>query len=72
MVHGRQAETIVLDAWWSLLAFALLGSVVGWIAQRVVEDSVRAQVVQQLASEKTPQRSDTTSTSPKERQPANA
>jgi hypothetical protein len=70
IVHGRQAEAIALGAWWSLVAFALLGSIVGWIAQRVVEDSVHALVARQLAALKTPEKTNGTSSSSKEKPPA--
>lgn len=70
IVHGRQAEAIALGAWWSLVAFALLGSIVGWVAQRVVEESVHAMVAQQLAALKTPEKTNSPSSSSKEPHPA--
>jgi len=52
VVHARATEALLLTAWWNLLVFAVLGSVIGWIAARIVEDSVSAAVARQLEAEK--------------------
>jgi hypothetical protein len=44
-VHAQKAETILLSAWASLVAFAVIGSAAGWTARRVVEDVVRERIV---------------------------
>jgi len=51
LLHGGQVESILLTAWFSLLAFAAVGAVVGWIAGRAVEESVRTRIQQALAAE---------------------
>ena len=42
-IHARETEAILLTAWLSLLVFAPVGYLVGWIACRTVEESVRVQ-----------------------------
>jgi hypothetical protein len=49
VLHAWPLETILLTAWWNLWGFALIGSVAGWVAGRIVEDSVTALVEAQLA-----------------------
>ena len=51
LLHGGEAESILLAAWLSLLAFAAIGGVIGWVAGRVVEESVRARIKEALAAE---------------------
>jgi hypothetical protein len=48
-LHGRQADAILLDAWYALLGFAALGSVIGWLAGRMVEEEVLARVSSRAA-----------------------
>ncbi|MGO8744584.1 MAG: hypothetical protein ACLQNE_01220 [Thermoguttaceae bacterium] len=48
-VHAQRAETILLSAWASLVAFAVIGSAAGWTARRVVEDAVRERIVSPAA-----------------------
>ncbi len=43
-LHGRQADMILLDAWYALIGFAPLGCVIGWLAGRIVEEEVRARI----------------------------
>jgi hypothetical protein len=40
-LHAWPAEATLLVAWTSLLAFAALGSVIGWTAERILEEEVR-------------------------------
>jgi len=51
LLHGSEVESILLTAWLSLLAFAAVGGIVGWIAGRAVEESVRARMKDALAAE---------------------
>jgi hypothetical protein len=44
VLHAWSAEKALLVAWTSLLAFALLGSVIGWIAEWILEDEVRGRI----------------------------
>jgi hypothetical protein len=46
------SETILFDAWCSLLVFALLGCVIGWFAERTVEESVSGRIAAELAAQK--------------------
>jgi hypothetical protein len=50
-IHGDAAETVFLSAWCWLLALAAVGSGIGWIAQRTIEESVSSQVAEELAAE---------------------
>jgi len=43
-LHGRQADVVLLDAWHALLGFAALGCVIGWLAERMVEEEVLARI----------------------------
>lgn len=51
-IHAQPAEGILLAAWCSLLVFAGLGGVMGWIAGRTVEESVRAKIAVEMAARK--------------------
>lgn len=42
-------STKLAQAWLALVAFAVLGFIIGWIAARIVEDSLRAQILAELA-----------------------
>ena len=44
IVHEWPAEKSLLVAWTSLLAFAALGSIIGWIAERILEEEARARI----------------------------
>ncbi len=43
-LHGRQADAILLESWYALLGFTAVGSVIGWLAGRMVEEEVLARV----------------------------
>ena len=43
-LHAWSTEKALLVAWTSLLAFAALGAVIGWIAERILEDEVRGRI----------------------------
>lgn len=49
LIHSRDTETILFGAWLSLLVFAAFGYLAGWIAERIVDESVRSQVTAELA-----------------------
>ena len=51
LIHGRTRESIAFAAWVGLLAFAAVGWTLGWIANRTVEDSVRASIAKQLTED---------------------
>jgi len=51
LIHGGEVQSILLAAWLSLLVFAAVGGVVGWIAERAVEESVRSRIKDALAAE---------------------
>ena len=42
MLHGGTAASIMLNAWIALLAFSAAGYVIGWIAEQIVNESIRA------------------------------
>ena len=50
-VHGGEVESVVLGAWCGLLLFSAVGYVIGWIAERVVTDSVSDRIAAELTSE---------------------
>jgi hypothetical protein len=39
-------------AWCHFLAFAALGAVIGWIAERIVHDSVHGRIIAELEGQK--------------------
>ncbi len=43
-LHAQPVDATLLGAWWALLIFAALGSVIGWIAGHTVEEEVRARI----------------------------
>ena len=43
-IHGREVEVILLVAWSSLLVFSAAGGLIGWIAQRTVDEAVRVRI----------------------------
>ncbi len=51
VIHGGGAESVLLGAWFGLLAFSAIGYVAGWIAGRVVAESVRGRIANELAAE---------------------
>ena len=50
LMHGGGGVSALWTAWCSLLLFALLGCVIGWVAQRIVEDLVYDQMSAELAA----------------------
>ena len=50
LMHGGGGVSILLAAWCCLLLFALAGCVIGWVAERIVEDSVHSRISAELAA----------------------
>jgi hypothetical protein len=50
-IHATPVETILLEAWCCLVVFAAVGYVIGWIAGRSVEESVRGTIAAEVAAE---------------------
>jgi hypothetical protein len=50
-VHGGGTQSVLWTAWWSLLAFAAVGYVVGWVAGKTVEQSVHGRIKAELAAD---------------------
>jgi len=48
-LHAWPTERTLLVAWTTLVAFAALGWVTGWLAERIVEEEVRGQIAAELA-----------------------
>ena len=49
---GGANEATLWTAWLSLLAFAVLGAVNGWLAERIVRESVSSQILSELQDKK--------------------
>ena len=60
LIHARPTASILLGAWCSLLVFAVVGCIVGWIAQRTVDESVIAVIEAELTKDATDQRAQPT------------
>ena len=52
LLAGSGLEATVLDAMVMLICFTVVGAVIGLLAERTVLESIRAQLVQQAASNK--------------------
>ena len=50
IVHDVPPQSVLFAACYNLLAFAALGYVIGWLAGRIVEDSVRGRILAELAA----------------------
>jgi hypothetical protein len=48
IVHGCAAPSALWTAWCSLLVFAVLGYVIGQVAEWIVADSVRSRIAAEL------------------------
>jgi membrane protein implicated in regulation of membrane protease activity len=52
IVAGGASEATLWTAWLGLLAFTALGAVIGWLAERIVRDSVSSQILSELQENK--------------------
>ncbi|MFH1918800.1 MAG: hypothetical protein ABIP48_02790 [Planctomycetota bacterium] len=59
LIHARETDAILLGAWVSLLVFAGVGCVVGWIAGQTVDESVRVILESELVREESAERAQT-------------
>lgn len=59
VLHARQEEAILLNAWGNLLVFAVIGAVIGRIAEWTIEESVSTTVARQLAANVPPEQAGT-------------
>ncbi len=50
-LHAWQAEAILRSAWMSLVIFSTVGCAAGWIAQRTIEEAVRARIAEQAGQD---------------------
>ena len=48
-IHGSNGMSVLWTGWCCLVVFAAVGYVVGWIAERIVEDSVPSRITAELA-----------------------
>lgn len=48
-IHAHQTDAILVGAWQNLLVFAAVGYLAGWIAGRIVVDSVNTTIRDELA-----------------------
>lgn len=54
LIHGRTSQSVASAAWMALFLFAAIGYVIGWIANRTVEDSVQAAISARLEGDSGP------------------
>jgi hypothetical protein len=52
---GGASTTTLSTAWFSLLAFTFIGAIIGWLAERIVRDSVSSQILAELQDKKAAQ-----------------
>jgi uncharacterized membrane protein (DUF441 family) len=52
IVAGGASEATLWTAWSSLLVFAIIGAVIGWLAERVVRESVSGRILSELQEPK--------------------
>jgi hypothetical protein len=48
-IHGGDTESSLRTAWLNLMLFGVIGLVIGWIAERIVEESVNARLAGELS-----------------------
>lgn len=54
LAHGGSAEAVFWAAWLSLVVFAAVGYLVGWIAGRIVDEAVSRRISVELAERESP------------------
>lgn len=52
ILAGSASEATLWTAWLGLLAFTVLGAVIGWLAERIVRESVSGQILSELQEKK--------------------
>ena len=52
IIAGGASEATLWTAWLSLLAFTVLGAVIGWLAERIVRESVSSRILSELQEKK--------------------
>jgi hypothetical protein len=50
LVHGIGIDAVLWTAWCNLWVFAAIGCVTGWMADKIIEDSVRGRIAGELAA----------------------
>lgn len=45
---GGGSDEMLWDAWLSLIVFALIGAVIGWLGERIVRDSVSSRILAEI------------------------
>ncbi len=55
IVAGGASQATLWTAWLGLLAFTVLGAVIGWLAERIVRESVSSQILSELQEKKSAQ-----------------
>jgi hypothetical protein len=48
LVLGGGSDEVLWDAWLALVAFAILGAVIGWLAENIVRDSVSSRILAEI------------------------
>jgi hypothetical protein len=52
ILAGGGTDSVLWTAWSCLVAYAAIGAVTGWLAERTVEDSVNGRIAAELATQK--------------------
>jgi hypothetical protein len=53
LAAGSTGEATLWMAWLALLAFTAIGAAIGWLAERIIRDSVSSQILSELQDQKT-------------------
>jgi membrane protein implicated in regulation of membrane protease activity len=54
-IAGGASQATLWTAWLGLLAFTVLGAVIGWLAERIVRESVSSRILSELQEKKSAQ-----------------
>ena len=54
IVAGGGSEATLWTAWLGLLAFTVLGAVIGWLAERIVREAVSSRILAELRRRRSP------------------
>ncbi len=49
-IHGGDVQSTMWNGWLNLLLFSIVGVVIGWIAESIVDDSVNARLAAQMTA----------------------